>query len=111
MVDQILVLELGGRLARGWSADVPGAGPPPVLVAAMSPAMLRGAGELAGGTVTWPPGSRTIADHIRPALDETAAGRPAPAVVASLPVCLTDDPAAARDRAAAAFDFWESGRR
>jgi F420-dependent oxidoreductase-like protein len=91
---------------RGWPADVPGAGPPPVLVAAMGPAMLRAAGELAGGTVTWLAGPRTIADHIRPALDKAAAGRPAPAVVASLPVCLTGDAEAARDRAAAALGFY-----
>lgn len=38
--------------------------PIPLLIAALGPAMLRIAGELAGGTITWATGVRTLGDHI-----------------------------------------------
>ena len=58
---------------------------------------------LADGTVTWCTGPETLRDHIVPTLRAAAeaAGRPAPRVIAALPVCVTDDVAAARSRAAA----------
>jgi F420-dependent oxidoreductase-like protein len=84
----------------GWSARVPGSTPPQVLVAALGPAMLRVAGELADGTVTWLAGPRTLEQHIVPALTQAAAGRPAPQVVAGLPVCVTNDPDSVKERAA-----------
>jgi alkanesulfonate monooxygenase SsuD/methylene tetrahydromethanopterin reductase-like flavin-dependent oxidoreductase (luciferase family) len=60
--------------------------------------MLRLAGELADGTVTTWTGPATLADRVVPALTRAAAtaGRPAPRVVANLPVCVTADEAAAR---------------
>lgn len=73
--------------------SVPGATPPPVLVAALGPVMLRTAGELADGTiVTWT-GVRTITEHIVPRITAAAeaAGRPRPRVVLSLPITVTDD--------------------
>ncbi len=78
---------------------------PPVVVAALGPVMLRIAGELADGTATWMTGPRTLADHIVPRITEAAeaAGRPAPRVVAGLPVCVTTDPDAARERASRVF--------
>lgn len=86
----------------GWSARVPGSVPaPPVLVAAMGPAMLRVTGELADGTITWLAGARTIGDHVVPILHAAAEGNPAPQVIASLPVCVTGEPDEARERAAA----------
>ncbi|MEU8176032.1 TIGR03564 family F420-dependent LLM class oxidoreductase [Microbispora hainanensis] len=76
----------------------PGAEPPPVLLAALGPVMLRTAGELADGTVTVWTGVRTIATHVVPAITAAAdaAGRPAPRIVVNLPIAVTDDPAGAR---------------
>lgn len=81
---------------------VPGAQARSVLVAALGPAMLRITGELADGTVTWMTGPTTIGDHIVPAITAAAAGagRPEPRVVVGLPVCVTADDQAARERAA-----------
>lgn len=84
---------------------IPGSEPPSMLVAALGPVMLRLAGRLTDGTVTWMTGPETLARHTVPVLNEAAgeAGRPAPRVVAGLPICLTDDPAGARERAARQF--------
>ncbi len=72
---------------------VPGTSPVQVVVGALSPRMVRVAGELADGVVTWLAGPRTLGEHLVPALHEaaTAAGRPEPRVVASLPVAVADD--------------------
>jgi len=80
--------------------EVPDAPPPPVLVAALGPTMLRLAGRVADGTVTWMTGTGTVADHIVPTISAAAAdaGRPAPRVGVSLPVTVTADPDAARER-------------
>ncbi|MFF7943394.1 LLM class F420-dependent oxidoreductase [Nocardia gamkensis] len=66
--------------------------PVPVLVAALGPVMLRIAGEQADGTVLWMADERAIADHVVPKISKAAAdaGRPAPRVVAGLPVCLCE---------------------
>jgi F420-dependent oxidoreductase-like protein len=66
---------------------------PQVLLAALGPAMLRVAGELADGVATWMTGPRTLAEHIVPSVNKAAAaaGRPSPRAVAGLPVCVTDD--------------------
>jgi F420-dependent oxidoreductase-like protein len=91
----------------GWPAKVAGATPaPPVLIAALGPAMLRVAGELADGTITWLAGPRTIAEHISPAIRAASRGRLAPQIVVGLPICVTSDPAAARARAAASLSFY-----
>ena len=62
----------------------------PVLVAALGPVMLQIAGELADGTVLWMADERAIGDHIAPRITKAAdnAGRPAPRIVAGIPVCL-----------------------
>lgn len=64
--------------------------PMPVLVAALGPVMLQIAGELADGTVLWMADERVIGDHIAPRITKAAdnAGRPAPRIVAGIPVCL-----------------------
>jgi F420-dependent oxidoreductase-like protein len=87
------------------AVNVPGAQPPSVLVAALGPAMLRLAGELTDGTVTWMTGPRTLADHIVPSITKAAAaaGRPDPRVVAGLVVCVTTDEAAVQERVAEQF--------
>lgn len=87
----------------GWSARVPGSAPPPVLIAAMGPRMLRLAAELADGTITWLAGVRSVAERIRPGL---ATATRTPQLIAGLPVCLTDDPQAARARAARNLAFY-----
>ncbi|AQA24113.1 F420-dependent oxidoreductase family protein [Rhodococcus sp. MTM3W5.2] len=95
-----------GETTRAVGAvTVPGAQPPTVLLAAMGPAMLRLAGELTDGTVTWMTGPNTLCDHIVPTVSAAArtAGRSAPRVVAGLPVCVTNDESAVRARIAAAF--------
>ena len=73
---------------------------PPVLVAALGPAMLRLAGTVADGTMTWMTGVSTIRDHIAPTIAAAAseAGRPAPRVFVALPVVVTSDVAAAKER-------------
>ena len=77
--------------------------PMPVLIAALGPVMLALAGERADGTVLWMADERAVADHVVPRITKAAenAGRPAPRIVAGIPVCLCR-PAevdAARERA------------
>jgi F420-dependent oxidoreductase-like protein len=82
--------------------------PPPVLIAALAPVMLRMAGELADGTITWMTGVKTIETHVAPRITKAAsdAGRPAPRVCVALPVAVTNDAAAARERAGKAFAMY-----
>jgi F420-dependent oxidoreductase-like protein len=88
--------------------QVPGATPCPVLIAALAPMMLRIAGELADGTVTWMTGAKTIDAHIVPRMTKAAeaAGRPRPRVVVGLPVAVTDNPDGARERASKYFAIY-----
>jgi alkanesulfonate monooxygenase SsuD/methylene tetrahydromethanopterin reductase-like flavin-dependent oxidoreductase (luciferase family) len=62
----------------------------PVLLAALGPVMLALAGERADGTVLWMADERAVAEHVVPRITKAAAqaGRPAPRVVAGIPVCL-----------------------
>lgn len=64
-----------------------------VLVAALGPQALSVAGRLARGTSLAWVGPKTIRDHIHPRINEAAAaaGRPAARIVATLPICVTDD--------------------
>jgi F420-dependent oxidoreductase-like protein len=82
--------------------------PVSVLIAALSPIMLRIAGDLADGTITWMTGARTIKEHTAPALAAAskAAGRNATRICAGIPVAVTDDAAAARERAARFFQVY-----
>ncbi|MBO0854729.1 MAG: TIGR03564 family F420-dependent LLM class oxidoreductase [Nocardia sp.] len=84
------------------------AGHIPVLVGAMGPAMLKLAGRRTDGTILWMTGAATIAEHIAPTITAAAAGagRPAPRVVCSLPVLVTDDVSAGRERAAKVFAMY-----
>ncbi|MGC7101501.1 LLM class F420-dependent oxidoreductase [Amycolatopsis lurida] len=70
--------------------DIDPVAPLPVLVAALGPVMLQIAGEHADGTVLWMADERAIAEHVVPRITKAAAdaGRPAPRVVAGIPVCL-----------------------
>jgi 5,10-methylenetetrahydromethanopterin reductase len=73
--------------------EVPEAPPPQVLVAALGPTMLRLAGRLTDGTITWMTGVSTVASHVVPTISGAAAeaGRPAPRIAVALPVSLTAD--------------------
>src|ERR1700728_3714800 len=88
--------------------DIPGVEAPPVLVAALADAMLRLAGRVADGTVTWMTGTATVGDHIVPAITAAgeAAGRPAPRVVVSLPIAVTNDRDKAKERMNEAFSIY-----
>jgi len=90
------------------SVSVPVPKPPPVLIAALAPVMLRMAGELTDGTITWMVGPKTLETHIVPRISKAAegAGRPKPRVVVGLPVAVTDDEAGARERAARSFQVY-----
>jgi len=92
------------------SAQVPGASPCPILVAALAPKMLALAGREADGTITWMTGEKTIRDHVAPRIGEaaSAAGRPAPRIVVGLPVAVTKDVAAARTSAGKQFEIYGS---
>lgn len=70
--------------------DITDVGPTPVLLAALGPLMLRLAGERTDGTILWMADERAIGSHVVPHLTRAAeaAGRPAPRVVAGIPVCL-----------------------
>ena len=95
----------GETLKASGTVTVPGAERPELLVAALGPAMLRLTGQHADGTVTWMTGPVTIENHIVPTLTHAAAeaGRPAPAIIAGVPICVTDDPERARKLAARLF--------
>jgi F420-dependent oxidoreductase-like protein len=81
---------------------------PDVLVAALGPRMLQLAGTLADGTATWMTGRTTIEGHIVPSIARAAAAadRSPPRVAVSLPVCVTDDPEGARERATRVFAIY-----
>jgi hypothetical protein len=63
--------------------------------------MLRVAGEHASGTILWLADERAVGEHIVPRITKAAAGagRPAPRVVAGVPIalCPNDEVDAARD--------------
>jgi F420-dependent oxidoreductase-like protein len=72
--------------------------PVSLLLSALSPRMLRIAGQFADGVVLWMASATVIESRIAPRLHESAraANRPAPPVVAGLPVVVHDDIAEAR---------------
>lgn len=63
---------------------------PPLLLAALGPTMLRLAGEHTDGTILWMADERAVAEHVVPRISAAAgaAGRPAPRIVAGVPVAL-----------------------
>jgi F420-dependent oxidoreductase-like protein len=105
-------------LLRGEGVDVAGdeltlravppqpvAQPVPVLVAALAPRLLRVAGAVADGTILWMGNARAVETHVAPRITKAAAdaGRPAPRIVAGLPVAVHDDVDQAREVAARQF--------
>lgn len=81
---------------------------PPVLVAALGPAMLRLSGRLADGTITWMGGIDYLRDLAIPTMTEAAgkAGRPAPRFIAMVPVLLSDDKEAGRNTINQTFEMY-----
>jgi F420-dependent oxidoreductase-like protein len=73
--------------------DITDVAPTPVLLAALGPRMLQLCGERADGTILWMADERAIGTHVAPTLNRAAesAGRPAPRIVAGIPVCLCTD--------------------
>jgi F420-dependent oxidoreductase-like protein len=96
----------GERLTCDGQLTVPGAPPPPVMLAALGPRMLQLCGEQTDGTVTWMTGVRTIGKHVAPVLNRAAeeAGRPRPRIVVGLPLCVTDDIDGAKSRATRIYE-------
>lgn len=96
--------------APEWPVATPGGTPVPLYVAAMGPRALRVTGELADGTLPYLAGPRTLSEFIVPTISEaaTAAGRPAPKIIAAVPVVVTDDADAAYELAATELAFYES---
>jgi len=81
--------------------DRPDEGKHSVVIAALAPVMLRLAGEHADGTILWMADERAVGDHVVPRITKAAAnaGRPAPRVIAGVPVaiCANDEIEAARE--------------
>ena len=79
--------------------------PVSLLVSALGPRLLRVAGEVADGTILWMGNARSIETHVAPRITKAAAdaGRPAPRIVAGLPVAVHDDVDEAREKAAQQF--------
>jgi F420-dependent oxidoreductase-like protein len=98
LLDGTPVSVSGSTLSAHIGLSVPRTGPVPVLLAAMAPRMLALAGEQTDGTILWMTGPATVRDYVVPAITAaaSAAGRPSPRVVCTLPVAVTSDPDAVR---------------
>jgi F420-dependent oxidoreductase-like protein len=96
--------------APEWPVAVGGGTPVPVYVAAMGPKALRVSGELADGTLPYLAGPRTLSDFIVPTISEaaSAAGRPAPRIIAAVPVVVSDDVDSAKALAAEELAFYQN---
>ena len=91
------------RMRSGFAC--PDAQPFPIIVSALAPLMLKAAGEVADGTVTWMVGRKTLANDTAPRIKQAAAAadRPAPRIIVGLPVCVHDDREQATARAVQIF--------
>lgn len=98
----------GDTLTTSAGVAIPEATAPPVIVAALGTQMLEVAGRLADGTATWMTGPETVRTHTVPTIRSAAkeAGKADPAIVVSLPVCVTDDKAGAISRANELFSIY-----
>ena len=98
----------GETLTTRGSLSGVGASPFSVVVAALGEQMLRVTGTLADGTLTWCTGPKTLQSLTVPTITEAAktAGRPAPRVIAALPVCVTNNVAKAVEIAAKVFAIY-----
>ena len=109
----VLLPLLDGRPARFRGEEyrvaaeltVPGVTRVPVLVAALGPQMLKLAGKMVDGTVTWMGGPKYLAETAVPLISQAAvaAGKPAPRIAAGFPLAVTSEKEAARASAAQVF--------
>ena len=118
MRDYLTVLNglLGGERVQHKGAEysvsaqvaVPGARKPPVIVAALGPAMLKLCGRLADGTLTWMGGIDYLRDIAIPTMSAaaSAANRKSPRFVAMVPTLLASNVAAGRDAVNATFKMY-----
>lgn len=100
----------GETIVGRGAALYPTDSPPDISVAALGPQALRIAGAAGVGTnLAWC-GPRTVRDHIVPTIGAAAeaAGNPAPRIIATLPVGVTDDETATRDALTAATKMYMS---
>lgn len=81
---------------------------PRLMLAALGPKMLELAGRASDGTLTWMVGPETISNHIAPTINASAdaAGLGTPQIGAGIPVCVTDNPEAARTTAATEYAIY-----
>lgn len=95
----------GRYFAVDGGFSIEGFSPVSIVVGALGPRMIQVAGECADGTVTWLAGPRGIGESIAPGLSKAAASadRPAPRIIAGLPVAVCEDPATARATASETF--------
>lgn len=98
----------GAEYAVSVQVAVPGTKRPPVIVAALGPAMLKLCGRLADGTLTWMGGIDYLRDIAIPTMSAaaTAAKRAAPRFVAMVPTLLTANVAAGRDAVNTTFAMY-----
>ena len=80
----------------------------PVLIGALASRLLRVAGRYTDGTIVWMANPTAIGAHVAPVIRKAAAdaGRPAPRIVAGMPVAVHDDVAEARSAAARQFSVY-----
>ena len=90
--------------------ELPDCDAPSVVVAALGPQMLRVTGRLADGTALWLAGPKWIEDVVIPEMGGAAQaeGRLEPRVIAGVPVSITSDPDAARERIASAYQMYNT---
>jgi F420-dependent oxidoreductase-like protein len=98
----------GETIRTQGALTVKGSSPFPIVVAALGPQMLKLAAQQTDGTLTWCVGPETLAGFTVPTITAAAqeAGRPAPRVIAALPVCVTDDQEGTHDRVATALTIY-----
>ncbi|MGE0881782.1 MAG: TIGR03564 family F420-dependent LLM class oxidoreductase [Acidimicrobiia bacterium] len=91
----------GETMQAHMELTIPVTGCPPVYLAALQPLMVKLAGRVADGTVTWCTGPITLEEQIAPLITAAAqeAGRPQPKIVVALPCIVTDDEADGREKA------------
>lgn len=107
-LEQQAVSYSGDTITASSPPLLDGAPRPGIYLAALGPQMLKLAGRMGDGTITWMTGVATLAEHTRPTIDDAAeaAGRPRPRLIAGVPIACTDDVDATREFAAKAFKIY-----